>query len=65
MSSYLNVAHAVLENKKFIPQDKNTARGKKEKQQTCCVSLEIFLSHPFLNLNKEGIGPVVPSRSMM
>lgn len=47
MSSHLNVAHAVLENKRFIPQDKNMARGKKEKQQTCSMSLEIFVSGLF------------------
>lgn len=63
MSFYLNVAHTVLENKKFIPQNKNMAR---RKSCMSCASFEIFVSGLFsLPCIKEGIWPVVPARTVM
>lgn len=44
MSFYLNVAHTVLENKKFIPQNKNMAR---RKSCMSCASFEFFVSGLF------------------
>lgn len=52
MSSYLNVGHTVLENEKFIPQDKNTAR---RKRSMSCANFEIFVSGLFFPRDKEGI----------
>lgn len=63
VSSYLNVAHTVLENKKFILQDKNMDRRK-----SCMSSdsFEIFVSGlPPYPRHKEGIWPIVPARTVM